>query len=503
MVVPGDDRVTLAGGAQPTPAFADDPPRLASLLSLAVAALDAGRRARGGPVPAGAPGQPHAALRALAGDTLPQHGSGEEAALHALTQLLAEGHADPTEPACAAHLHCPPLAVAVAADAAVSALNPSLDSWDQGPSSAAAEELLLRWLAELAGFDVARAGGTLTTGASASTLTALLLARDGFASGRPLRIACSEHAHFSVQRAAQILGLGEQAVDVVPCDEQGRLAPEALAALAEADRRPRDAAGVRRPGREAAGARVQPARVVVATAGTTDLGAIDPLPAIADLAEQHRWWLHVDAAYGGGALWSRVLRPLLRGLDRATSVALDAHKLGWQPAACGVLLLADRSAMAPLAREVAYLNAADDDAAGYEDRLGRSLRTTRRPDAFKLLVTIHALGVGGLGLLVDRCHELARCVYDTAAAEPSLEVFGPPTLTTVLLRPRLDDPVARDERCATIRRRLLASGTAVVGRTELPGDGPGRRWLKLTLLHPGATVADAQQLISEIARSNR
>lgn len=478
-----DDEAGLPGGGQPLPAFADDAATLASLLSIAVAALEAGRRTRGGPLAAGAPSAPAAALAELTGGALPQQGQGEPAALDELTRLLAAGHTDPSDPACAAHLHCPPLAVAVAADAAVAALNPSLDSWDQGPSSAAAEDLLLRWLAELAGLDPERAGGTITTGASASTLTALLLARDS-TSGRPLRIACSDHAHFSVLRAAHVLGLGERAVDVVPTDGQGRLVPEALVALAERD--------------AASGA--PPARAVVATAGTTDLGAIDPLPAIADVCERQRWWLHVDAAYGGGALWSAQLRPLLRGIERASSIALDAHKLGWQPVACGVLLLADRGRLAPLEREVAYLNALDDHEAGYEDRLGRSLRTTRRPDAFKLLVTIRALGVAGLGALVDRCHELARGAYDAAVAEPALEVFGAPSLTTVLLRPRIEDPAARDAACARLRRELLREGAAVIGRTELPGQGAGRRWLKLTLLHPAAEAPQLEQLVATIAQ---
>ncbi|MEH3055403.1 MAG: hypothetical protein PGN13_15600 [Patulibacter minatonensis] len=157
--------------------------------------------------------------------------------------------------------------------------------------------------------------------------------------------------------------------------------------------------------------------------------------------------------------------------------------------------------MAPLEREVAYLNAADDDEAGYEDRLGRSLRTTRRPDAFKLLVTIKALGVDGLGVLVDRCHALAQLAYRAAAEHPALEVHSPPTLTTVLLRPSIDDPAARDEACAQLRRELLRTGRAVVGRTELPGTGAGRRWLKLTLLHPGAADEAVTALVGLVGEA--
>ncbi|WP_320671931.1 pyridoxal phosphate-dependent decarboxylase family protein, partial [Patulibacter defluvii] len=429
------------------------------------------------------PGAPAAALAAWSGadGPLPATGIGAERALGELAELLAAGHSDPADPRCAAHLHCPPLAVAVAADLAVSVLNPSLDSWDQGPSSLAVEDELIAALATLVGFDRDRAGGTMTTGGTASTLTALLLARE-HAAPRPLRIACSELAHFSVQRAAQVLGIGEDAVATVAVGADGRLPVDGLERLLAAE--------------------PEAAWAVVATAGTTDLGAIDPLAAIARVAAAHGAWLHVDAAYGGGALFSPRLAPLLDGIAAADSLSLDAHKLGWQPVAAGVLLVRDRAAMAPLDRQVAYLNALDDTAAGYEDRLGRSLRTTRRPDAFKLLVTLRALGRDGLGRLVERCHELAAVAAEVAS-EAGLEVRAPPTLSTVLLRPAIADPVARDERCATVRRRLLREGRAVIGRTEIPGAGPGRRWLKLTLLNPHATEADVRALVALVADAAR
>lgn len=482
---------------------------LRGLLNVTIDGLAAGRRRRGGPTPAGDPGQPRRELAALLAGTaddgsvadgaasdgageagvaggalvdgphaLPDHGVGAARALGELVPLLAAGHTDPADPLCAAHLHCPPLAVAVAADAAVSVLNPSLDSWDQGPSSAAAEDEVIAALAALVGFDPASAGGTMTTGATASNLTALLLAREA-AGDRAVRIACSDHAHFSTLRSAQTLGLGARAVTVIPADDDGRMRVDALGtAIAEHD----DAAWI-----------------VVATAGTTDLGAIDPLVAIADVAARRGAWLHVDAAYGGGALLSDGLAPLLDGIACADSIAMDFHKLGWQPVAAGVLLVDDRRRMAPMDLQVAYLNAVDDDVAGYADRLGHSLRTTRRPDAFKLLVTMRALGRQGLGDLVDRCHALAHDAADEVEAVGGLELHSRPTLSTVLLRPAIADAKARDERCAEIRRALMREGRAVVGRTELPGHGPGRRWLKLTLLNPSATPADVRALVGLVA----
>src|SRR5205085_6975788 len=131
---------------------------------------------------------------------------------------------------------------------------------------------------------------------------------------------------------------------------------------------------------------------IVATAGTTDFGSVDPLEAIAAIAEQHGVWLHVDAAYGFGALFSDQLAGKLRGIERARSITLDLHKIGWQPAAASVLLLADTKSFNALEREVAYLNPSDDAAAGLDGLLGRSLQTTRRPDAVKIVTTLLAYG---------------------------------------------------------------------------------------------------------------
>lgn len=436
---------------------------IGELLAVAAEAVAQGRAARGGPL-AGGP----AFVRQLVADglgpsSLPAKGSGDEAALRDLGRLAALGAADPTHPRCAAHLHCPPLPVAVAAEVLIAGLNQSLDSWDQAPAATEIERQVVADLARLAGFDPELADGTVTSGGTESNLMGLLLARDNGADGRPLRILCSELAHFSIARSAALLGLGEQAVVPVPVDVHGRLEVAALAReLAE------------RPGSNA----------IVATAGTTDLGSIDPLPDIAALARAYGSWLHVDAAYGGGALFSDRLAPLLAGLHLADSVSLDLHKLGWQPIPAGVFLARDRQAFDPLARSVPYLNPVDDEQAGFPSLLGRSLRTTRRADVLKLAVTFRALGREGLGELVDRCHELATYAADRIAASPRLRLHARPVLTTVLFS--YDFAVN-----AALRRQLLTDGRAVIGRADLDG----RTWLKLTLLNPWASHADIDDLL--------
>ncbi|WP_347402980.1 pyridoxal phosphate-dependent decarboxylase family protein [Protofrankia symbiont of Coriaria ruscifolia] len=464
---------------------------------------------------AGPPGVPSAEssreLPAQGPWALPPEGVGTHAALSGLTRMLAQGAADPADPACAAHLHCPPLAVAVAADLVVSALNPSLDSWDQAPAATAMETEVVAALAGLVGFDPVAASGAITTGGTASNLTALMLARDNLSAlttaapaaglpGRPaVRVFCSSAAHFSIGRAAAVLGLGPDAVVPVATDGTHRLDPSSLEVAILRARRSADRAGRRF------------APVVVATAGTTDIGAFDPLRAVTEVARAHGAWVHVDAAYGGGALLSDRLAPLLDGIAEADSVALDLHKLGWQPIAAGVLLTRDAGRWATLEHEVAYLNATDDALAGYPSLLGRSLRTSRRADAFKIAVTFRALGRHGLGRLVDACHDLACHAATRISSHPRLELAAPVTLSTVVFRYL---PVATatgttagtatgtvdvDGINARLRRRLLESGRAVVGRTEF---GPDRSvHLKLTLLNPDATASDVDALLGAVVRA--
>lgn len=448
---------------------------LDTLVGTALAALEEGRRRRGGPVPAATPAEVAAAVdAALGGDVLPEDGVGEEAALTALVTAVSAGAADPTDPFCAAHLHCPPLPVAVAADLAASALNQSLDSWDQAPAATVLEERTVAALARLAGLP--GGAGVLTTGGTGSTYTALLLARD-VAPG-PVRLYASALSHFSVERAAHLLGL--PAVVAVPVDADLRMDAGALQELLAA-----------------APARERP--VVVATAGTTDTGSIDPLRSLAAVAHAAGGWLHVDAAYGGGVLFSDRFGPLLDGVQDADSVSLDLHKLGWQPAAAGVLLTRDAAAFGPLARRAAYLNPADDEQVGYTSLLGRSLRTTRRADVLKVAVTLRALGRRGLGQRVDTCCDLARVAAARVLADPSLVLARPPVLTTVVFRYRTADGTRSDAVNARLRRRLLREGRAVIGRTELDG----LVHLKLTLLNPDATTDDVDALLDLVVAAGR
>ncbi|MFF1743401.1 pyridoxal phosphate-dependent decarboxylase family protein [Streptomyces mirabilis] len=435
----------------------EGPGALRPLLDTVLDALREGGEARGGPLPAGGPESVARRVRDAVGDVLPEQGT--EDALRVVVRALAEGAADPADPLCAAHLHCPPLAVATAADLAASALNPSMDSWDQAPAASELEALVTRALAQ----EISAGDALVTTGGTESNQLALLLAREAHAG---VRLIHGANAHHSLPRAAWLLGLPDPVVVPAPAGTMD------LAALDEAFTELQGLRG---------------SLLVAATAGTTDAGLIDPLPDIADLCEAHGTRLHIDAAYGGALLFSDHHRGKLDGLDRANTVTLDLHKLGWQPVAAGLLVVKDPHDLDALSHRADYLNADDDTEAGLPDLLGRSLRTSRRPDILKVAVTLKTLGRAGLGALVNQVCARAVELADLVEAHPGFELYDPPTLSTVLFRPA----EASDEAVAAVRRTLLHEGRAVLGRALLDD----RLWLKATLLNPHTRPGDLAALL--------
>lgn len=463
-----------------------------------------------GPLPEGQTGDVLASAREDLGSAeLPHIGLGSVAAFERVLGVLSRYGIQLTHRNAVAHLQPPTLAISVAADAMASASNASLDTFDSGPASIAIERWVINTLATLAGLG-ADTDGVMTPGGSISNLLGLLLARDAaaaarghnasrsgvFALTRPV-VLCSELSHFSVHRACAALGLGEDAVRPVPVDATRRMRPECLHEIL---RTLRDG---------------ETPIAIVATAGTTDFGSVDPLPQIATIARNNSVWLHIDAAYGFGALFSDRLAPMLNGIALGDSITLDLHKLGWQPAAASVLLVSDVAAFGPLRRNVAYLNPGDDAEAGYDGLLGRSLQTTRRADAVKIVTTFLALGRQGLGRMVDACHDLALYAATRIECERDLALVAPVELSTVLFRYRPADWLAevdadaahdlQDELNARIRRRLLESGEALIGRTSIQIDSSGQKvvCLKFTLMNPEAKPADIDALIDSVIRAGK
>ncbi|TDD68646.1 aspartate aminotransferase family protein [Jiangella aurantiaca] len=399
--------------------------------------------------------------------------------------VLAHG-ARVTDPWCAAHLHPPTLVTAAAAELAIAATNQSMDSYDQAPMATYVEDRLIGRLNQLIGLP-ATGSGVLTSGGTASNLLGLLLARDHAAGGANLsglpagagrwRILASAGAHVSVRQAAAVLGLGRDAVVAVTTDDDGRMDVAAL------DR--------------TLGQLTQTGAVpiaVVGTAGTTDTGAVDPLAALADRAAAVGAWFHVDAAVGSALVLSDRLRPLVAGLERADSITADLHKLWWQPIGASALLVRDAAALRSVREPADYLNRTDDDVLNLVDR---SLDTSRRFDALKILVSLRATGRRRLAGLVEHLVDLAAKAGEAVRRHPDLELLAPPQTVTVLFRCRPDgvDEDRLDGLNVDVQRRLLASGRAVVGRTRYRG----RVALKLTFTNPLTNHDDVAALLAAVA----
>ncbi len=433
-------------------------------------------------------------------EVCPLEGVGLEPALAEVRALILPAIAAVGHPEYAAHLHSVPTIPALASEVIISATNQSLDSFDQSPSATAVERKVIDWLNEAFGFG-ADGDGVFTSGATKSNLMGLMLARDEHARrhlqrdvhqrGLPAeasrwRILCSELAHFSVERAAAILGLGEEAVVRLPADEHGVLQAEtvqsALAGELRAERRP---------------------IALVLTAGTTDLGSIDALRGCIESAQRHGVWTHVDAAAGGALILSRANPHLLDGIERADSLALDFHKLLFQPISCGVFLVRRARALELLRRRIPYLDPNDGGAQAGPNLVAKSIETTRRFDALKVLVTLRAIGRQRLGELVDRTIATARSAAALIARHPALELLAAPMTNTVMLRwsgscsnstQRTSVPLVNDVNRA-LPHRLWRGGGPVVG-TAFYRAAPA---LKLTFTNPLCGTDHVEGMLARLA----
>jgi L-2,4-diaminobutyrate decarboxylase len=427
--------------------------------------------------------QPEQAAKLVADIDLDRPLHDAEQALVEMSRIYLDDAVWFHEPTYAAHLNCPVVVPALLAEVFVSAVNSSLDTFDQSGGGTFVERHLVDWTAQRIGFGPT-ADGIFTSGGTQSNLQGLLLARDRALAidGDPqrLRILASADGHFSVQKAARLLGLGDAAVITVPVDADRRMD---VAALSRALSGCSDAGLV--------------PMAVVATAGTTDFGAIDPLPEIAGLCGGHDAWLHVDAAYGGGLLVSPTRRHLLDGIEHADSVTVDYHKTWFQPVSASALVVRERAHLRHVTWHADYLNPEPRKGeAAHPNQVDKSLQTTRRFDALKLWMTLRVMGPDRIGEYVDTVVDLTADVASRLEAEPAIELAAPPHLSTLVFRYRPDD-LTEDEAdwlAPRIRSTLYDRGTAMIAGTKVDG----RSWLKLTLLNPLTTPDDVLEILAEV-----
>jgi glutamate/tyrosine decarboxylase-like PLP-dependent enzyme len=410
-----------------------------------------------------------AQMDALLREPVPQEPGDLDAALATAAEVVL-GHMQLTQhPRYFARVPGPSSAVGPLADALASGFNAIATSWAGSAGPTTLELVVTDWLAQLLGMPDGTEG-VLLSGGSMSSLTAFAAARLARLGGHDpdAVVYCSAQTHASLPRALRALGFADDRVRVLPCDDAFRLPVDAVARAVEADR----AAGLR-------------PFLLIATAGTTNTGAVDPLPALADLAEAQGLWLHVDGAYGAPGALTAQGAALLEGMGRADSLTIDPHKWLFAPYECGVLLVREPGLLAgAFAMSPEYLV----DTTGPEPSLrDRSLQLTRTTRALKLWLTIKAFGLAEIRDGIARGIALAEHAERTLRATPGWEIVTPAQLAIVTFAPAQGDPAA-------MAAALVADGYAVVSSTVLDG----RSVLRLCTINPRTTEAEIDETIARL-----
>ena len=346
---------------------------------------------------------------------------------------------------------------------------------------------VLEWLAEIVGLP-AGSGGILVSGGSMANFVALAAAREArvpgtrarglLAHGRPLAMYASAETHSCIPKAVDLLGIGRDSLRLIPVDERLRMDVRALRERIRADR----------------AADVQPL-VIVASAGTVNTGAIDPMDAIADVAAEEDCWLHVDGAYGGFAGALPELADAYRGIERADSVAADPHKWLYIPYEAGAVLVRDPATLhAAFSARPAYLAVEDDSYLGgalwFYDRGPQLSRGFR---ALKIWATLQAVGLDGYRELWRNDMAVAREVERLAAAHPKLAVMAETELSSFCIRylPECGD--------ADMFNRTLLDRTHRDGRVLLtPVELNGAYGLRGCVVNFRSTLEDARICVDAV-----
>jgi glutamate/tyrosine decarboxylase-like PLP-dependent enzyme len=368
------------------------------------------------------------AIRERIDEPLPAEGADFTVLMDTVRDVISQYCRHSAHPRMFGYVASPGTAVTAVSHMIAAAMNINVTAWRSAPSAADLERLTIDWLKEMLGYPP-EAGGLLLSGGSMANFAGLAaartakagadLVREGVAAvGRQMCVYVSEESHYSVAKAAGLLGIGEANVRAVKTDEFLHIDLGDLERLVNADR----AAG-------------HLPLCVVANAGTTATGAFDPLAEVADLARRHDLWMHVDAAYGGFAALAPSARHLFAGIEQADSIALDPHKWLYLPVGCGCVLYKDpaaaRAAFAHGAEYTRTIGLKDDEAFAFWD-YGPEL--TRPFRALDLWMLIKFVGTERLGAAVEENIACAKYFAELVRASDDFEMLAPVELSVFCFR---------------------------------------------------------------------
>jgi glutamate/tyrosine decarboxylase-like PLP-dependent enzyme len=421
-------------------------------------------------------------VKALHFEGIPEQPTAIAPLLESLQELMAQSM-NPAHPGYLGHMDPLPSTASIVGDWVAAAINNNMLSVEMSPALSRLEPLLLADIAQLFGLGE-KAGGLLTSGGTLANLQALTVARNvkldclqgGLAGGAPPVLFTSEMAHTSIQKAAMVLGLGLDGVVLVPTDANAQMDVGALESLVQ-----QTIAQGKRP------------FAVIATAGTTVTGNIDPLPQIAAIARAYDLWFHVDAAYGGAIAFSPAHRHRLAGIEQADSVTFNPQKWLYVTKTCASALFRDMGWLHSHFRVSApYMNTEDDWV-----NLGElSVQGTRHTDVLKLWLTLQHLGKAGCAELIEGSYVLTDHVVAQIRQRPHLELASTPDTNLVCFRgcPPAVPTSQWDGWNAGLQRYLLQQRQTFFSLPLLRG----QRWLKAVLLNPFTTAAQIDELFLAI-----
>ena len=419
---------------------------------------------------------------------LPTEGIDFDGLLKAFRETIVPFSRQNAHPRMFGYVQSPGTALAAFADLLASTLNANLTVWRSAPAPVELERLTIDWIRQILGFD-AEAGGLFVSGGSMANLAAIAAARQ--AKDHPsdrLRIYASSETHFSIAKAAALLGIGRENVRIVAVDERFKIRVDDLVAKITADLK----------------AGYVPF-CVVANAGTVNTGAVDPLVEIREIANRFQLWMHVDGSYGAFAVLAKSARGLFAGLERADSIALDPHKWLYLPVDVGcVIYRAPEITRAVFAHEAEYtriIGEEADEAFAFWD-YGPEL--SRRFRALKVWMLLKGVGLDSLGEAIESNLACARYFESKVRASDDFEMAARIELSIFCFRHvpvhlKGESPQVIDDFNERLLIALQRDGSSYLSNTTLGG----RFALRGCVLNYRTTLRDMEILLDDLRRVAR
>jgi aromatic-L-amino-acid/L-tryptophan decarboxylase len=417
--------------------------------------------------------------------TLPTKGTDFDGLLRVFREDIIPFSRQNAHPRMFGYVQSPGTPIAAFADLLASTLNANLTVWRSAPAPVEVERLTIDWIRQILGFN-AEAGGLFVSGGSMANLAALAAARQtkDCSSGR-LRIYASSETHFSIVKAAALLGIGRNNVCHVAVDERFKIRVDDLVAKITAD--------------------LEEGYVpfcVVANAGTVNTGAVDPLAEIREIADRFQLWMHVDGSYGAFAILAESARKLFRGIERADSIALDPHKWLYLPVDVGCVIYRDpeivRAAFAHEAEYTRIIGQEADEAFAFWD-YGPEL--SRRFRALKVWMLLKGVGLDSLSEAIESNLACAGHLESMVRASDDFEMAAPVELSIFCFRHmpaqlRNESPKTIDAFNERLLVALQRDGSSYLSNATLGG----RFALRGCVLNYRTTLRDMEILLDDLRR---